>query len=133
MKKTRKYSKLAKAIKDFLEDEILTEYDVTLKEEYNAGGKQRYDFCFPFLKELVAIEADGIQHKKYIKFFHGCKEGFEESKNKDFCKDFRVSIINGNIIRISADEIDYSDKKKFYEFMREKLKDVMYLFEEGEC
>lgn len=130
--KNRKYSKLAKAIKNFIEEELLLEYDITLKEEYSIGGKQRYDFCFPYLEELVAIEADGIQHKKYIKFFHGSEEGFEESKNKDFCKDFRTKMNNGNIIRISADEIDYSNKKIFYKFMYDKLKDVIYLFEKGD-
>ena len=33
-KKIRKYSKIAKTIKDYIEEEILEEYHVTLEEEY---------------------------------------------------------------------------------------------------
>ena len=43
----RKRSKIAQAVKDYLDINILSEYDVTLEEEYRAGNGMRYDFCFP--------------------------------------------------------------------------------------
>lgn len=125
----RKYSKVAQAIKDYLDENILPFYDVTLEEEYRAGNGMRYDFCFPYLEEMVAIEADGVQHDKYIPFFHRNKQGFEEAKNRDFHKDFNTMLKNGHIIRVKDRN---SAVPTFGLELEEKLKDLIWLFEKGD-
>ena len=124
----RKRSKIAQAVKDYLDINILSEYDVTLEEEYRAGNGMRYDFCFPYLSELVAIEADGVQHDKFVPFFHGNEQGFQESKARDFHKDFNTALKSGHIIRVK-DTGKFLDVQKFLD---EELKDLLYLFEEGD-
>ena len=126
--KQRKRSKIAQEVYDYINEFILSEYDVTLEEEYRAGNGMRYDFCFPYLSELVAIEADGVQHDKYIEFFHKSEQGFQESKARDFHKDFNTALKSGHIIRVK-------DKGKFSNvrtFLDEELSELMYLFEEGD-
>lgn len=130
--KNRKYSEIASIIKEYLEENILYDYDVTLEEEYRAGNGMRYDFCFPYLEEIVVIEADGVQHKEYSKFFHGNEQGFEESKARDFHKDFNTAFKNGYIIRIDDYKNRTHVRTKIINQLEEKLKDVMYLFEKGD-
>ena len=127
-KKIRKYSKIAKTIKDYIEEEILEEYDVTLEEEYRAGNGMRYDFCFPYLDEMVAIEADGVQHDKYVPFFHGSEEGFEQSKARDFHKNFNTMMKRGHIIRIK----DRISGRPVDQELKEKLEPLLWLFEKGD-
>lgn len=127
--KERKYSKLAYAIKEYIEEYILDKYDVTLEEEYRAGNGMRYDFCFPYLRELVAIEADGIQHTKYIPFFHGDEQGFENSKSRDFHKNVNTLMKNGHIIRVLDTKENFANVRKILD---EELSEVIYLFEEGD-
>lgn len=127
--KKRKYSKIAQYIKDYIEKYILPEYDVTLEEEYRAGNGMRYDFCFPYLEEIIAIEADGIQHKKFVPFFHGDEQGFENSKGRDFHKDFNTAMKNGHIIRIQQNNSSFPSDRKILD---DELKDLMWLFEKGD-
>lgn len=126
--KERKRSKIAQFVKDYIDEYILSEYDVTLEEEYRAGNGMRYDFCFPYLSELVAIEADGVQHDKFVPFFHGTEQGFFESKSRDFHKDFNTAMKSGHIIRVK-DNKEFSNVRKFLD---EELKELLYLFEEGD-
>ena len=126
--KQRKRSRIAQEVYEYIEKYILPEYDVTLEEEYRAGNGMRYDFCFPYLSELVAIEADGVQHDKYVEFFHKSEQGFQESKARDFHKDFNTALKSGHIIRIK-DKGKFSNVRKFLD---EELSELMYLFEEGD-
>ncbi len=128
MIKKRKRSKIAQEVYDYIDEFILSEYDVTLEEEYRAGNGMRYDFCFPYLSEMVAIEADGVQHDKYIEFFHKSEQGFQESKARDFHKDFNTALKSGHIIRVK-DKGKFSNVRKFLD---EELSELMYLFEEGD-
>lgn len=128
-KKQRKYSKIAQAIKDYLEENIIPYYNVTLEEEYRAGNGMRYDFAFPYLEEMIAIEADGIQHKKYTPFFHGDEQGFENAKSRDFHKDFNTMLKNGHIIRIQQEN---GTIPTFGKILDEQLKELLWLFEKGD-
>lgn len=128
-KKIRKYSKIAQAIKDYINEYILSEYDVTLEEEYRAGNGMRYDFCFPYLEELIAIEADGVQHKKYTPFFHRDEQGFENAKGRDFHKDFNTMLVNGHIIRIQQELNNFPNVRKILD---NELSDLLWLFEKGD-
>lgn len=121
----RKYSKIAKRVKDLIEEHILGEYDVTLEEEKGVAAGMRYDFCLPYLSEAVAFEADGIQHSKFVPFFHRDKQGFEEAKARDFNKDFITHRRGGHIIRIS--DIKITDE----EFL-ELIEPYVDLFEGGD-
>lgn len=125
MAKKKKYSKIAQRVKELIEEHILMDYDILLEEEYSAGNKLRYDFCFPYLSEMVAFEADGIQHDKFVPFFHKTKEGFEESKNRDKLKDFTTTLRGGIVIRIKNEKI--TDK----EFL-ELINPYIYIFKEGD-
>ena len=126
--KQRKRSRIAQEVYEYIEKYILPEYDVTLEEEYRAGNGMRYDFCFPYLSELVAIEADGVQHDKYVEFFHKSEQGFQESKARDFHKDFNTALKSGHIIRIK-DKGKFSNVRKSLD---EELSELIYLFEEGD-
>lgn len=126
--KQRKRSRIAQEVYEYIEKYILPEYDVTLEEEYRAGNGMRYDFCFPYLSELVAIEADGVQHDKYVEFFHKSEQGFQESKARDFHKDFNTALKSGHIIRIK-DKGKFSNVRKYLD---EELSELIYLFEEGD-
>lgn len=123
--KKKKYSKIAKRVKELIEEYIVQEYDLILKEEYTAGNKMRYDFYFPYLSEPIGFEADGIQHKKFVPFFHGNLKGFEEGKNRDFHKDFSTNLRGGHIIRIDNEKITDEEFKELIE----PFKDI---FEEGD-
>lgn len=127
--KNRKRSRIAQAVKDYLDEYILPEYDITLIEEYRAGNGMRYDFCFPYLSEMIAIEADGVQHDKYVPFFHGNEQGFKESQYRDFHKDFNTARLSGHIIRVKDDSKKFPNVRKFLD---EALKDYLYIFEEGD-
>ena len=126
--KQRKRSRIAQEVYEYIEKYILPEYDVTLEEEYRAGNGMRYDFCFPYLSELVAIEADGVQHDKYVEFFHKSEQGFQESKARDFHKDFNTALKSGHIIRIK-DKGKFSNVRKSLD---KELSELIYLFEEGD-
>ena len=126
--KQRKRSRIAQEVYEYIEKYILPEYDVTLEEEYRAGNGMRYDFCFPYLSELVAIEADGVQHDKYVEFFHKSEQGFQESKARDFHKDFNTALKSGHIIRIK-DKGKFSNVRKSLD---KELSGLIYLFEEGD-
>ena len=126
--KQRKRSRIAQEVYEYIEKYILPEYDVTLEEEYRAGNGMRYDFCFPYLSELVAIEADGVQHDKYVEFFHKSEQGFQESKARDFHKDFNTALKSGHIIRIK-DKGKFSNVRKSLD---KELSELTYLFEEGD-
>lgn len=125
MSKDKKYSKIAKRLKDLIKNHITDIYDVTVKEEYSAGNKMRYDFYMPYLSEPIGFEADGIQHKQFVPFFHGNLEGFEASKNRDFHKDFSTNLRGGHIIRISNEKITDNEFKKIIE-------DYIEIFKEGD-
>lgn len=123
--KKKKYSKIAKRVKELIEVHILNQYDIMMKEEYSAGNKMRYDFYLPYLSEPVGFEADGIQHKKFVPFFHGNMAGFEASKNRDFHKDFATNLRGGHVIRIDNEKI--TDE----EFL-EIIEPFKFIFEEGD-
>lgn len=105
MAKKKKYSKIAKRVKELIEEHILYPYDIIMKEEYSAGDKMRYDFFLPYISEPIGFEADGVQHKKFVPFFHGDEKGFEESKARDFHKDLATIMRGGHVIRIDNEKI----------------------------
>ena len=65
----------------------------------------RYDFYLP--KYNLFIEMDGIQHFKYIKFFHKTKKKFRKDILRDVVKNY-YALKNGyKILRISYLDDDY--------------------------
>lgn len=69
-----------------------------------------YDFIIykDYLKKdvLKIIEFDGLQHEKYIPFFHKTLENFEKRKRYDFIKD-EYAINNGySLLRIKQKDFD---------------------------
>lgn len=75
---------------------------IVLEEFYVPGEKLRIDFFLPRLK--LAVEVMGEQHYAYNSFFHGSKEAFVRSKQRDVRKaqwceinDIRLVKVDPNI------------------------------------
>lgn len=78
----RTESKGEKIIRDILED-----LNIPFEQEHMLTGSfQRFDFFIPDEKTPVAIEYQGIQHYRYIKYFHKNAQGFKDAKRRDELK-----------------------------------------------
>ena len=92
---------------------LYPKYNV-IHEQYIPELNMRYDI---FVVELgIAIEFDGIQHDKYVEFFHGSVENYFDAIKKDISKD-EWSRDNGiKMIRIkTTDGYDLNTFKKLIE------------------
>lgn len=65
---------LARTEKEFGKYNILHEFPV-------AGSKMRFDMFLPELS--VAVEAQGEQHDKFVKHFHGNRRRFAQARMRD--------------------------------------------------
>ena len=94
-----KQSKGAIFIKEYLD-----KHNVLYKIEYPLkNSRQRFDFYI--LDKNIAIEYQGKQHYKYIKYFHKNNQGFKKYKERDERK--RKYCTENNIVLL---EIPYSWK-----------------------
>lgn len=85
------------------------------------GRKLFFDF---FIRELgIFIEVQGEQHEKFIKHFHGDRNGFESQKSRDNLKIQYVEEKKKCLIRFRYDE-DITD-----DLVKEKINKVL----EGHC
>jgi len=84
--------------------DLLQEYfpGKEIVKEYSFSNGLRLDFYLPELN--LAFEFDGIQHSKYIDFFHENKSSFHAAQNKDEQKEWICSQLGINLIRIDFSE-----------------------------
>jgi hypothetical protein len=59
------------------------------------GQRLELDFYLPWLR--IAFEVQGVQHERYVKKFHGDKEGFasqllRDSEKRRLCGDYGVCL-----------------------------------------
>lgn len=63
-------------------EQYLLEKGISYEREYPLkNSRQRFDFYLP--EYNIAIEYQGKQHYKYIKYFHHTYQGFKKSKERD--------------------------------------------------
>jgi len=74
--------------------------DVILEEVYIRGEKLVLDFFIPSRK--LAIECNGIQHNKFVKFFHETLRGFHNQQDRDVRKREWCRLNNIRLIEIDA-------------------------------
>jgi len=67
--------RVGQVINEFFQSEII------LEEFYIPGENLYIDFFLP--RKRIIIEAQGGQHFNYNKFFHGSKDGFRKSQERD--------------------------------------------------
>lgn len=98
-----------------------------IKEEFKVKYKRHtlfFDFYIPFLN--LVIEVDGIQHKKFSRFFYDNHLQFYEALRRDRLKEDWAVKNRVNMLRISEEEV----KKMSRDRLLEKIKEV--LGEDGE-
>lgn len=79
--------------------------NVPIYEEVPCFGSQlKLDFYIPFLD--IAFEFDGIQHNKFLPFFHNNMYNFMRAKNRDEEKEKWCIANNITLIRIVEKELD---------------------------
>ncbi|KKM75725.1 hypothetical protein LCGC14_1387390 [marine sediment metagenome] len=89
-------SKLADLLEKTLHD--LFPHNRIIKEHYVNYKDERLFFDF-FIKEFnMLIEVQGAQHYKFVKHFHGDKEGFTNQKKRDnlkkaYCEENNLSLM----------------------------------------
>jgi hypothetical protein len=74
--------------------------DVILEEVYIRGEKLVLDFFIP--SRRLAVECNGIQHSKFVKFFHGTIKGFHNQQDRDVRKREWCRLNNIRLIEVSA-------------------------------
>lgn len=79
-----KGEKFVKRYLDFLGVNYCTQGDTLKCINPKTGRVLPYDFELP--EEKIIIEVNGKEHYRFIKYFHGNKEGFEYQKYKDEVK-----------------------------------------------
>ena len=61
--------------------DIVYPTEIILEEFFIPGDRLYIDFFLP--RKRIAVEAQGAQHYKYSEFFHGTRENFKRSKERD--------------------------------------------------
>ena len=73
----------------------------TILEEFPVAGTQlSIDFFIPGV--MIAIEADGEQHRKFSKFFHGTIQNFKKQQERDARKQKWCDMNDITLIRCSS-------------------------------
>lgn len=93
-----KFSAGERLIKSYLDD-----MKIPYKTQFSIDSKKRYDFLIRYL----IVEYNGLQHFKYVPFFHHNEDGFNKRKQVDVDKTINA-IKNG--YRIA--HLDYNIKDK---------------------
>ena len=91
---------------EILINTYLENHNFEYQKEFRFPNLPQYRFDFYLPKEKIAIEFDGLQHYKFIEYFHKTKENFYKRQQQD--KEKNQFCIDNNIIlfRIPYDEID---------------------------
>jgi hypothetical protein len=76
------------------------------------GQSLYFDFYIPALN--VVIECQGEQHYKYVPHFHGTKEEFRLSKQRDGCKRDWAKLNKTHFLAIDFNDLPTSPKELFY-------------------
>ena len=87
---------------------ILSQWKVLFREQYRipTNPSKRYDFMFVIRNTNIILEFDGIQHFKYIPFFHKTEDNFLERQQVDRDKT-NIAISSGYyLIRIDHTQIN---------------------------
>ena len=109
---------------------------IRILEEFQVGEGLRLDFYLPELK--LGIEVQGSQHYEFIEFYHGDKEGFDDSKKRDrrkieLCSMQGIAIVYFKyddklskefILRASSEAL--SSFEKMNSIVKEDLKQLEY-------
>lgn len=72
--------------------------------EHNVSSGLRVDVYIPSLK--LGFEYDGVQHKEFVKFFHGTQENFEKGKTLDKNKEYLCHRQGIKLIRVDKSVTD---------------------------
>ena len=84
------------------------EFDELLSDK---GYPLRYDFCIiESGNPIFLIEFDGLQHEKYVEYFHINREGFNLLKKHDEIKNKFAKQKNIKLLRIGHRQIDSIEK-----------------------
>ena len=61
---------------------------------------------------MLALEYDGVHHRKYTEFFHKSEQDFIEQKNRDHFKEERCKELGITLIRV-PDTVKYDDLEEY--------------------
>lgn len=85
-------------------------HNMIVQEHYVNYGGRRLFFDF-YIKELdVLIEVQGRQHDRFVKHFHGDKEGFLSSKGRDNLKKAYCQENDMVLLEIKSSDELYEDE-----------------------
>lgn len=84
-----------------------------IEQEYNMGNNLFIDIFITDLK--IAIEIDGIQHDKFVEFFHKSQLNFEEQKFRD--KKKRSSCNMNSVFIFSVKSHDKREPEELINFI----------------
>jgi len=74
--------------------------DVICEEFPCSGENLTLDFFVP--RKKVAGEVQGRQHRQFVQFFHGDKDGFERQQKRDSRKDEWCELNNIRLVKIDT-------------------------------
>ena len=121
--------------------EILTKLKVTYYKEWSHYilPTKRYDFYIHYKEHKILIEYDGIQHFKYVEYFHKSYDDYTSNRNNDILKttvalkrgfkivridytnDTKSSIIAHLSKALISEESTYFSNVNMYEWLIDKL------------
>ena len=61
---------------------------------------------------MLALEYDGVHHRKYTEFFHKSEQDFIDQKNRDHFKEERCKELGITLIRV-PDTVKYDDLEEY--------------------
>lgn len=101
-------SQLHQSIRHILKS--LYPFQIIIEECQIPGSKLYFDFVIP--SQLLCIEADGIQHEKYIPFFHKDIVTFNRSCQRDLKKEYFCELNNLRLVRLKYNETEEQWQRK---------------------
>lgn len=100
-------SKFQKQVKDFFRP--YWDRDVVYEEMPLVGTRLKLDLCN--VTKKIAIEVQGAQHTKYNSHFHGNRNGFRRSLERDCKKEDWCNINNIKLIEIFPEDLKFLSKE----------------------
>lgn len=100
-------SKFQKTVKDFFKE--FWELDLVYEEMPLVGTRLRLDLAN--YSKKIAVEVQGAQHLKFNKFFHGNRNGFRRSLERDDKKTAWCEINSYKLVEIFPEDLPNLSKE----------------------